>query len=468
MIAKFVGGAFGCKGSAWSHVVIAALAAKQTQRPVKLALMRPQMFGPVGGRPPTRQKLAVAATAKGKLTAVSHHTTSATSQFDVFVEGSALQARHLYASPNIDSRHRLVRLDIGTPTFMRAPGESSGSFALESALDELAEKLKIDPLQLRLESYAEQDPIEQHPFSSKSLKACYELGAARFGWSASKRPAPPGMLLGRGMATAAYPGNFAPAQARARLNPDGTVLVESGMIEVGNGAYTVMAQIAADALGLPPEKVRFDLGDSTLPEAPITAGSISSASVGSAVLMAARALREKIDALGGLEKARQSAPLEGEGKAAPGEERKKLTMLGHGAQFAEVLVDPDFGTVRVARLVGAFACGRVLNARTARSQLMGGMVWGIGMALHEHAVYDERLGRIMSRDLADYHVPSNKDVMEVEPYFVEEEDAQVDPAGVKGMGEIGICGVAAAIANAVFNATGKRIRTLPITPDKLL
>jgi len=502
---KFVGGAFGCKGSPWSHVIIAALAAKQVGRPVKLVLTRPQMFGMVGGRPQTRQLVAVGARKDGQLTALRHQSTSATSRFDTFVEAAALQARHLYACPNIETRHRIVRLDIGTPTFMRAPGESSGSFALESALDELAHALGIDPLELRLKNYAETDPSEGKPFSSKSLRQCYAEGSRRFGWE--KRAATPrsqtrsGMLVGMGMATASYPANFSPANAVARILPDGSAQVESGTIDLGTGTYTVMAQVAADALGLSYDKVRFDLGDSEMPEAPISAGSMTAASVGSAVLVTCGALRDKLvqlavsDASSPLrgarpadvrvEEGRLSAqgrsdtyaelvrraggkPIEARSRAAPGEERKKYTSLGFGAQFAEVLVDPDLGTIRVSRMVGVFAPGRILNARTARSQLMGGMVWGIGMALHEHAVYDEKLGRIMSRDLSDYHVPCNADVEVVEPYFIEEKDEHVNPAGVKGVGELGLCGAAAAIANAVFHATGKRIRKLPITPDKLL
>jgi len=505
VLTKFVGGGFGCKGSPWSHVLLAAMAAKQVGRPVKLVLTRQQMFGMVGGRPQTLQSVAVGARKDGQLTAVRHASTSATSRFDVFVEAAALQARHIYASPNIETRHRIVRLDIGTPTFMRAPGESSGSFALESAMDELAHALALDPLALRLKNYAETDPSEGKPFSSKSLRQCYAEGARRFGWD--KRPAKPrsltrdGLLLGMGMATASYPANFSPASAVARMFPDGSAQVESGTIDLGTGTYTVMAQVAADALGLPYEKVRFDLGDSDMPEAPISAGSMTAASVGSAVLLTCGALREKLVQLAvadpgsplhgarpeevRVEEGRLAAqgrndtyadvvrraggkPIEARSKAAPGEERKKYTNLAFGAQFAEVLVDPDLGRVQVSRMVGVFAPGRILNARTARSQLMGGMVWGIGMALLEHSVYDEKLGRIMSRDLADYHVPTNADVGVVEPYLIEEKDEHVNPAGVKGAGELGLCGAAAAIANAVFNATGKRIRTLPITPDKLL
>jgi xanthine dehydrogenase YagR molybdenum-binding subunit len=461
VICKFVGGAFGGKGAAWSHVLLAALAARHVQRPVKIALTRPQEFGMVGGRPITRQPVAAGAAKDGALTALRHESWSSTSRFDTFLEPAAMQSRHLYACPNIESKHRLVRLDIGTPTFMRAPGESSGSFALESAMDELAHALGIDPIELRLKNYAEKDPTEGTPFSSKSLRACYQRAAERFGWDKRSKKPRNGMLVGAGMATATYPANMLPAEALARLLPDGTVEVASGTVDIGNGSRTVFRQLAADVLGLPVDRVRFDLGHSDLPEAPRASGSLSSASVGSAVVLACRALLEKT---GGSWK----TPVEVRVKSEPGPERKTHSTHAFGAQFAEVLVDPDLGMVRVSRMVGAFACGRILNARLARSQLMGGMVWGIGMALHEHSVYDEKLGRIVSRDLADYHVPANKDVMEIEPILVEEEDSAVDPAGVKGMGEIGVCGAAAAIANAVFDATGKRIRALPITPDKLL
>ncbi|HET9752142.1 MAG TPA: xanthine dehydrogenase family protein molybdopterin-binding subunit, partial [Myxococcales bacterium] len=470
VIARYVGGGFGCKGSAWSHVLIAALAARQLGRPVKIALTRPQMFGMVGGRPHTRQKVAAAAARDGRLVALRHESTSTTSRFDDFLEPAALVSRHQYRCENVETKHRLVRLDIGTPTYMRAPGESSGSFALESAIDELAHELGIDPLEFRLKNYAEIDPTEGKPFSSKSLRRCYEMGAQRFGWD--KRNRTPravtrnGMLVGMGMATASYPANYTRAQAVARMDPDGSVLVQSGAVDIGGGTYTVMAQVAAETLGVPYEKVRFDLGDTQMPEAPRSGGSITAASVASAVEAACKALKEKLAALPA---GKLAAPVEARGEVAPSEERKSFSLHSFGADFAEVEVDPELGMVRVARLVGAFAAGRILNARLARSQFMGGMVWGIGMALHEHSVYDEKLGRIMTRDLADYHVPSHKDVVEVDPIFIPvEEDAHVDPAGVKGIGEIGITGVAAAIANAVFNATGRRIRKLPITPDKLL
>jgi xanthine dehydrogenase YagR molybdenum-binding subunit len=364
----------------------------------------------------------------------------------------------------------------------------------------------MDPLELRLANYAETDPEDGKPFSSKSLRTCYEMAAKRFGWE--KRPRKPrslvrsGMLVGMGMATSSYPANFGPAKALARLMPDGTALVLSGAVDLGTGTYTVMTQVAADAIGLDPADVRFDLGDTEMPEAPRSGGSQTATSVASAVLAAGSALRERIvrmavadaaspirganpddvqvaggklsangrsDTFADVVRRGGGRPIEERAEVKPSPDRKKWSLQSYGAQFAEVLVDPELGTVRVSRLIGAFAAGRILNARLARSQFMGGMVWGIGMALTEHSVYDDKLGRIMTRDLADYHVPANADVPAVEPLFLElEEDHQVSPSGAKGIGEIGITGTAAAIASAVFNATGRRIRKLPITPDKLL
>ncbi len=396
-----------------------------------------------------------------------------------------------------------MRLDIGTPTYTRAPGESTGSFALESSMDELAHQLKMDPLELRLRNEPKVDPSDGKPFSSRSLKRCYEVAAERFGWAKSRLdPQQRGHLRsGVGLATASYPANYSKAKAVAHLLPDGTLRVESGAVDIGGGTYTVMAQVAAETMGMDVSRVTFDLGDTQQPEAPRSGGSQTAASVSSAVLVTCRQLRDRLVTLattheqsplygataqdvrveGGrlfagaraatFEEVLQRAggqPLEERGEVQPQGENKKWSMHSFGAQLAEVEVDALLGTVRVTRMVGAFAVGRVLNARLARSQLMGGMVWGIGMALHEHAVYDERLGRIMSHDLADYHVPTHSDVPDLEPLLVEEDDAHVDPAGVKGMGEIGITGAAAAIANAVFHATGRRIRRLPITPDQLI
>jgi xanthine dehydrogenase YagR molybdenum-binding subunit len=481
VLTKFVGGGFGCKGSVWSHVVLAALAAKQLGVPVKLVLTRPQMFGMVGGRPQVRQVLKLGATKTGQLEAISHQSTSTTSRFDDYLEPAALPSRHLYACRNIATSHRLVRLDIGTPTYMRAPGESTGTFALESAMDELAHVLKLDPLELRLRNHADVDPSDGRPYSSKSLKQCYALAAERFGWAERKKRAEAArestVRVGVGLATATYPANMSPAQAVATLGSDGAVVVKSGAVDLGGGTYTVMRQVAADALGLPIARVRFELGDSTLPEAPRSGGSQTAASVASAVMAACAALRAKVVALGGggesaslyqevLARA-PNGPIEARASVVPSEERKRFALHAFGAQLAEVEVD-ELGQVRVTRMVGAFAFGRPLNAQLARSQLLGGMVWGIGMALHERSVYDAQLGRIMSRDLAEYHLPTHADVPSIEPYIVEEDDAHVDPAGVKGVGELGITGAAAAIANAVFHATGRRVRALPITPDALI
>lgn len=508
IISHFVGGGFGCKGSVWSHVVLAAMAARQVNRPVKLVLARTQMFGPVGFRPQTIQRITLGATHKGKLTAIKHAGTSHTSTLDEFVEPTAKTARMIYACPNVETTHRLVSLNTGTPTFMRAPGEASGSFALESAMDELAYALKLDPIELRLRNHADIDPDKGLPWSSKSLKECYKLGAERFGWQ-QRNPTPRSMrdgryLVGWGMATATYPTNRSPASAVARLLADGTAVVQSGSQDIGTGTYTVMTQVAADALGLPVEKVRFELGDSAMPNSPVSGGSQTAASVGSAVHLAATEARSKILQLA---LADQSSPLygtnvqdiaaldgrlllksnssknetygailarhglnmiEARADAKPGEEKDKFSMHSFGAQFAEVHVEPDLGEVRVTRWVGTFGVGRLLNAKTGRSQLIGGIVYGIGMALMEHTVTDPNLGRIVTADLAEYHVPVNADVPSIEALVVDEYDPYINPVGAKGIGEIGITGVAAAIANAVYHATGKRVRDLPITLDKLL
>jgi xanthine dehydrogenase YagR molybdenum-binding subunit len=462
----------------------------------------------VGHRPVTRQRLVLGADRQGKLLSVSHDVISATCRFDEFVEPSAAQTRMLYACPNIRTSHRLVRLDISTPTFTRGPGESSGTFALESAMDELSYAARVDPLELRLRNYAEVDPESGRPFSSKALRACYREGAARFGWE-KRNPRPRSMrdgndLIGWGMATATYPAGQSAASALVRLLADGSAVVQTGSQDIGTGTYTIMAQIAADAAGVPVEQVRVQLGDTQLPEAPLSAGSRTASSVGSAVRGAGERARAKLIALavgdarsplfgvpaerlnagdGRLwvaeEPARQESYqqiLQRAGQAEVGAhydakekpERKNYALHSFGAQFVEVRVDEDLGQARVTRFVGAFAGGKILNAKTARSQLLGAMVWGIGMALLEETVRDPRTGRVVTRDLADYHVPVHADVPELDVITVDEDDPHVNEVGAKGLGELGITGAAAAIANAVFHATGKRIRDLPITPDKLL
>ncbi|SEU12851.1 xanthine dehydrogenase family protein molybdopterin-binding subunit [Stigmatella erecta] len=505
VITKFLGGGFGGKGSVWEHTALAALAAKTVSRPVKLVLRRDQMFGPVGYRPETEQRVQLKARKDGKLLLIRHETTSSTSTFDEFAEPSSMQTRILYASEQIITSHRLVRLTMGTPTFTRAPGESTGTFALESALDELAYKLNLDPVALRLQNHADQDPESGNPWSSKSLKECYRVGAEKFGW-AKRNPTPGSMkdgrtLIGWGMASATYPARQMKASAKASLQPDGSVQVLCGSQDLGTGTYTVMTQIAADALGLAPAKVRFDLGDTQMPEGPISGGSWTASSVGSAVKLVSLALRDKAIALAvgdaasplhGLEAKqvqveggelvaggkrdsyaalmkRQKLPsLEAQASSGPGPDSRKYSMHSFGAQFAEVRVDPDLAEIRVSRWVGAFGGGTILNEKTARSQLMGGIIMGIGMALMEESVVDPRNGRFITHDLADYHVPVNPDVPDIDITFVPENDPYVNPIGVKGIGEIGITGAAAAVANAVYHATGKRLRALPLTLDKLL
>ena len=505
VISLFLGGGFGSKGPCWSHTMICALAAREVKRPVKLVVRRPQMFGPVGCRSATHQTISVGAGADGKLEALKNETITHTSTFDEFTETATLPTRMLYSVPNNSTVQKLIRSDIGTPSYTRAPGEAPGTFALEVAMDELAVKLKMDPLELRLKNYAERDEEKKLPWSGKSLRECYQKGAEKFGW-AGRKPEPRSMrdghtLIGWGMATAVYPARRSPASALARMNPDGTILVEAGTQDVGGGTYTIMTQIAADGLRVPVTAVTFKLGDTRYPETPVSGGSQTAATAGTAVEEAAQALRQKIFDLAmsdpgfavsgetagdmslangfvtvrgrsvkiGDLVARTGQPyIEGRASTKQNAETRDYSMFSFGAQFAEVRVDADLGQIKVSRMVGAFGAGTILNAKTARSQFMGGMIWGISFALLEHTAYDERLGRIVNNNLAEYHVPTNADVGDIDVLWIEEPDTHVSPMGAKGIGEIGITGSAAAIANAIYHATGKRIRDLPITPDKLL
>jgi xanthine dehydrogenase YagR molybdenum-binding subunit len=486
VVSLFLGGGFGSKGPTWSHAVLCAMAARQVNRPVKLVVRRPQMFGPVGCRSETRQTIAAGAAKDGTLSALTNETLSHTSTIDVFTETATLPTRMLYSVPNNTTVQRLVRSDIGTPSYTRAPGEAPGTFALEVAMDELAYKLGIDPLELRLKNYAERDENKNLPWSGKSLRACYQQGSERFGW-VKRTPEPRSMrngntLIGWGMATSVYPARRMAAGALARFNADGTVLVEAGSQDLGGGTYTIMTQIAADALGVPVSQVTFRLGDTRYPETPVSGGSQTAATTGSAVYLAAMALREKLAALAGVDADKLTVDnhvqelvrrggqpyIEGQASTKPGAEAKEYSGFSFGAQFAEVHVDADLGQVHVARMTGVFGAGKILNAKTARSQFIGGMVWGISMALHEVTAYDPRLVRVVNNNLAEYHVPTNADVGDIDVSWIEEEDLHVSPIGAKGIGEIGITGSAAAIANAIYHATGKRVRDLPITPDKLI
>jgi len=466
VVCPFVGGGFGCKGTAWAHVALAAMAAKLAGRPVRIELSRAQMYGFVGFRPRTRQTISLGADRDGRVQAMMHDTLAQTAVHDDWIETSGLFSVGLYAVKNYRMSQRLAPLNTTRPTFTRAPGEATGSFALEQAMDELAYAAGIDPVELRMRNYAEKDPDNGKPFSSKSLRECYRTGAQRFGWN-ERTPQPRSMhrngkLVGMGMATASYPAWRSDASAYMRMNADGTVLVQSGTQELGTGAYTVFTQLTAEILGISIERVTFQLGDTRFPRAPISAGSQTTAAVGNAVYLAAVKLRDR------LRDRRDSGPIEVHANAEPADSEEDYSTHAYGAQFAQVEVDPDFGEVRLVKHTGVFGCGRVLNAKTARSQLIGGITWGIGMALMESTISDARIGRVMSANLVDYHVPVNADVPEIDVVLLEEVDKHVNPIGVKGIGEIGITGVAAAIANAVYHATGKRVRDLPITPERLL
>ena len=508
VVSPYLGGGFGSKGPTWSHVILAAIAAKQVKRPVKLAATRPQMFGMLGCRSQTRQAIAIGAKKDGTMTALRNDTVSHTSMFGEFVEAASLPARMLYQSPNSSTSQRLLRSNIGQPSYMRAPGEAPGTYALEAAMDEMAYALKMDPLEFRLKNYAETDPQENKPWSSKSLRECYLQGAKHFGWS--KRPLEPrsmqngNVLTGWGMATSVYPTRRSISNASARLNVDGTFSVDAGTQDLGTGTYTIMTQLAAESFGVGPGQVKFRLGDTILPQTPVSGGSQTAASTGSAVYLACQALREKLIQMAisdarsplhgvsapsvALEKGRiyvRNNPARGEmfqelirrsglphieakAEAKPDGEKERYSMYAFGAQFAEVRVDALLGEITVSRMVGCFGAGKILNAKTARSQFIGGMIWGISMALYEHAVFDKRLGRCVNNNLAEYHVPVNADIRGIEALWVDEKDNHVNPIGAKGIGEIGITGAAAAVANAVFHATGKRVRDLPITLDKII
>jgi xanthine dehydrogenase YagR molybdenum-binding subunit len=478
VISPFVGGAFGSSLRTWPHVTLAALGARVAKRPVKLVLSRREMYYSVGFRPHTVQRVALGASRDGRLAAISHDAHQETSTYEEYSEALLETSRFLYSCANVYTRHRVARMNVSTPTYMRAPGEVSGNFALECAMDELAVALNIDPMELRLRNEPKIDEFKKLPFSSRSTTECYRVAAERFGWS-RRNPAPRSMrdgrsLIGWGMATANYPMNFAPASARARLLPDGTAEVTSAASDMGPGTWTSMTQVAADALGLPIERVKFELGDTRLPRAPVHGGSMTMASVGSAVQAACRRAREDALARGGTDDVtdamrRLGQPIEATADVTPGDAGQRFSMHAFGAVFVEVAVDPDLGETRVRRIVGAYGAGRIVNPKMARSQCVGGMIGGIGMALMEHSVVDPNNGRVPNANLGEYAVPLHADAPRaMDVIFVEEHDPHVNPLGVKGLGEIAMVGVPPAIVNAIFHATGKRIRALPVTPDKLL
>jgi len=509
VIDPLVGGGFGSKGSMWSHVPLCAMAAKVVNRPVKLSLDREQMFGPVGARPSTINHIRLAAAQDGTLLGIQHDNVMNVSVLEDFVEHSEIVSKDLYQSGANSVTTKVVEANLGVSTFMRAPGEAPGTAVLEVALDELAEKLKMDPVALRLKNYAETDPShEGRPWSSKHLRECYSRAAEKFGWA--QRNTVPGQrsegkwLIGHGMATATYPANRSAAQAIVRLLPGGRMFVGSGTQDLGTGTYTIMAEQAAAGLGIDPKMVEVKLGDSILPKAPVSGGSQSSASVLPAIQDATSQLKLKMidlainDAespLHGLQPAdcyvkhgrlvsksqpeksdgfveliarNKNQPLEAQGQAEPSEAKDSMSTQSWGAVFSEVAVDRHTRMVKVRRVVGVYDIGVLLNEKTGLNQLMGGMTWGISFATHEHGIVDAATGRIVNANLAEYHVPVNADVGVLDVSVIGIPDLKFNPVGSRGIGEIGITGTAAAVANAIYNATGKRVRQYPITSDKLL
>ncbi|MBF8192133.1 xanthine dehydrogenase family protein molybdopterin-binding subunit [Nonomuraea sp. K274] len=459
VVSRHVGGGFGSKGTTRPHSVLAAIAARAAGRPVKLALTRQQMFDVTGYRTPTIQRVRLGADTEGRLTALEHVAYEQSSTLVEFAEQTAVVARVMYATPALRTAHRLVRLDVATPSWMRAPGECPGMYALESAMDELAYAMGMDPVELRVRNDADAEPDGGLPFSSRNLVACLREGAHRFDWD--RRDPAPGLrregewLAGTGVAASTYPARRRPSKAVATLTDDGDFLIQVAATDIGTGARTALTRIAAATLGVAPDRVHVELGDSDLPEAPVAGSSMGTASWGSAVVRACEEL--KADGK--------------EGRADTTEEvaaDARTARHAFGAQFAEVRVNAVTGEVRVPRLLGVFAAGHIVDARLARSQFVGGMTMGLGMALMEETLTDEEFGGFLRRDLAQYHVPACADVERIEAVWLDEQDDGLNPMGSKGIGEIGIVGTAAAIGNAVYHATGHRIRHLPITPPKIL
>jgi len=458
VISHHVGGGFGSKGLPRPHAVLAALAARLVDRPVKIAVTRQQMFTLTGYRTPTIQRVHLGAQADGTLTAIAHDVFEQTSTIAEFAEQTAVVSRMLYAAPNRRTSHRVVPLNVPTPSWMRAPGECPGMFALESAMDELAIACGIDPIELRIRNEPEIDPESGNRFSTRNLVACLREGAERFGWSERTEPGSRRdgrWLVGLGVASSTYPARRAPSTAYARAEADGTYTIRIAAADIGTGARTVLTQIAADTLGVSLESVCVEIGDSDYGQAMLAGGSMGTSSWGAAVVKACRELRT------GKDEAHVDTSVDADAD-------EPLAKHAFGAQFVEVRVNVDTCEIRVPRALGVFACGRIINPKTARSQFLGGMTMGVSMALFEETVIDPSIGGFVTQDLATYHVPVNADIEEIEATWIDEVDPHVNPMGSKGIGEIGIVGTAAAVANAVHNATGVRVRDLPVRPDRLI
>jgi xanthine dehydrogenase YagR molybdenum-binding subunit len=506
VMSPFVGGAFGSGLRPQFQVVLAVLAARALQRSVRVVLTRPQMYA-LGYRPAMIQRIALGANSGGTLDAITHDAVTVTSQYENFYRQETGWSGLLYKSANAKYAHRLAHLDLATSCDMRAPSAATGVYALESAMDELAVALELDPVELRLRCYSDRDQHEDRPFSSKALRGCYQQGAEAFGWS-KRNPEPRSMrdgsdLVGWGMATGVWDALQMPIAVRIVLTANGHAEVACATSDIGTGTYTIMAQVAADTLGLPLDNISIKIGDSSLPQSPVEGGSWIAASVSNGIVTTAESVRNELLRLakevpgsplanatpdevaladGKLVSKRDASRavsiadamrhgavdrIEQEMTATPSQDPSRAYNT-HSAIFAEVKIDEQLGVIRVTRVVSAVAAGRILNTKTATSQILGGVVWGIGMALHEETLIDHRFGRIMNANIAEYHVPVNADVHDIKVIFVDEPDEMINPLGIKGLGEIGIVGVAAAVANAVYHATGKRVRDLPITLDKLM
>lgn len=508
VLSEFVGGGFGSAIRAYDHVTLAAFAAREAGKPVKVVLTRRQFYYGTGYRPASRQRLALGANAAGRVDGLLYEVRTETCRYDEYEEGMTDLPKFLYGVPNTSTKYQITAIDAQSPSSMRGPGVVTSAFALETAMDQLAHDLDVDPIELRLRNEPTRDEVTKLPFSTRKLRECFETGARRFGWS--RRAATPrsrtegDLLIGMGMATASYHNNRRDVGSRARIDADGTATVATATSDMGPGTTTSVMQVAADALGLPAGKVTFRLGDSTYPTAPPHAGATTMASVGSAAFTSCNALRNKFIAMAVADTA---SPLHGADPAqvtvsdgylrladddstrdsyreilsradlpsleatatwGPGTIDTRVSTYGYGAVFAEVSVDPLLGLVRIRRIFAAYDVGRVISPKLAHSQAIGGMVGGIGMALLEGTYTDHRDGRIVNASLADYLVPVNADVPELDATFINTEDPQADPIGVKGLGEITIVGVPGAIGNAVFNATGKRLTDLPILLEALL
>lgn len=507
VVTEYVGGAFGSALRSWPHVPAACIAAKKLKRPVKLVINREQMFTTVGYRPYSWQKVAIGSTKDGKFTGITHHAISNTSKYEEFTEGISNVSQWMYECPNVNTTYKLMRLDLNTPIWMRGPGPASGCFGLESAIDELSYKLNMDPIELRLKNYAELHPVSKLPWSSKYLKECYELGKEKIGWS--NRPSVPGslkedgMLVGYGMGTGVFGAGRGPASVRGILKSDGTLTLQTAVSDMGPGTATAMTSIASGLMGLPDDKIEFELGNTDFPTGPTQGGSGTSAAIGTAVTSVCDTLKQTLKELAianvpafkdmkaedlqfekGMiavktdpsktiaftEVIKQSGKdnlevIKDSGRSA---EARNYAMNSFSVHFVKLHVHPVTGVIKLKHIVSTADAGKIISEKTAKSQMSGGAVGGIGMALTEEVIVDPRYGRYVNSNLADYHVPVNADVPVIDVLLVDKPDYIISPVGSKGIGEIALIGVAPAIANAVYNATGKRIRELPITPDKLV